>query len=299
MELKQLQQVLVLSQTLSFRSTAERLKVSQSALTRNIQAFEKEIGLRIFERTSQSVKLSAVGVQVVERIHSLLFEANCLIHESALLSQGSFGRLTVGAEPSLMQTCVRNAVKAFSAEFPHVSLVLEVRRSQEMLTSLHDRSIELFVGRVDDLTQDAMTEIEFLWQSSAGFFSRPAHPLAKQGNVSLDSIMQYGLCLANFTSHPADWLARRFGYAKVAGMPWTIQSDDMPLLTWLTANADHLLCCARASVESELASGALVELVPQGAQVLDFHYGFVHLKHHVLSPAAANFVKKLRDQSFY
>lgn len=56
MELQQIKYFLALAQELHFWNTAEKMYITQSALSRQIKALEDELGIRLFERNNRSVK---------------------------------------------------------------------------------------------------------------------------------------------------------------------------------------------------------------------------------------------------
>jgi len=72
MELRQLEIVVALSEELHFGRTAERVHLSQPALTQALSRFESELGVRLFERTSRRVALTPAGAALVPRARALL-----------------------------------------------------------------------------------------------------------------------------------------------------------------------------------------------------------------------------------
>ena len=78
MNLRRLNHVVALADTLHFARAAEAAHLSQPAFSRSIQAIESELGIRLFDRDVGDVRATPAGEFVIERARKLLFEARCL-----------------------------------------------------------------------------------------------------------------------------------------------------------------------------------------------------------------------------
>lgn len=72
MELRQLEFVIAVSETLNFRKAAEALQVGQPAVSQQVQRLERELGVRLFDRTSRAVTLTATGARFIEDARAVL-----------------------------------------------------------------------------------------------------------------------------------------------------------------------------------------------------------------------------------
>ena len=79
MELNQLQQLIVIADERALFRAAKKLHISQSALTRSIQRLEDELGIQLFDRTHNSMKLNEAGKLVVRHARLVLKEAESLV----------------------------------------------------------------------------------------------------------------------------------------------------------------------------------------------------------------------------
>src|SRR3984885_3311503 len=82
---------------------AARLNLTQSAVSRQIQALEGELGLRLFTRIGRSVRLTSEGEDLLVRSRRLLFEAEALGQRASALKTGEVGVLRVGATPQVIE----------------------------------------------------------------------------------------------------------------------------------------------------------------------------------------------------
>src|SRR5215470_6386172 len=99
--LRQLQYVVAVADSLSFRKAAEACHVSQPSLSAQLAQLEDALGVRLFERDRRRVLVTAVGKELVERTRSLLLEADDLVAAARLASDPLAGTLRIGVIPTI------------------------------------------------------------------------------------------------------------------------------------------------------------------------------------------------------
>jgi DNA-binding transcriptional LysR family regulator len=106
MDLKRLKSMTVLAEELHFGRAAERLGIAQPALTQQIQALEREIGVQLFSRTKRSVRLTISGqVMLSEAVRTLQqVERTLLMVKQA--GRGQLGHIEIGFVGSAVFTGV-------------------------------------------------------------------------------------------------------------------------------------------------------------------------------------------------
>jgi DNA-binding transcriptional LysR family regulator len=126
------------AERLHFRHAAEQLHIAQPALSRQIQALERQLGTRLFERDRRSVELTAAGRQFLEDAIPLLAAGEAARRRARRAARGP-KRLVVGFRAGIVPT---PAVKAFRREHPDVDV--DVQRLE-----WDDQEEALLGGRVD------------------------------------------------------------------------------------------------------------------------------------------------------
>ncbi|MGW6710326.1 LysR family transcriptional regulator [Streptomyces sp. NPDC054956] len=99
MELRDIEIFLVLAEELHFGRTAERLMVSQARVSQAIRKQERRIGAALFERTSRTVRLTAVGRQLRDDLQPVYAGLHASVERARLTARGVTGRLRVGMMP--------------------------------------------------------------------------------------------------------------------------------------------------------------------------------------------------------
>jgi LysR family transcriptional regulator, cyn operon transcriptional activator len=103
MNLRFLRTFVAIADNDGFTRAAAGLNLTQSAASRQIQALEDELGLRLFARIGRNVRLTAEGEDLLTRSRRLLFDAEALGQRATALKTGEVGVLRVGATPQVIE----------------------------------------------------------------------------------------------------------------------------------------------------------------------------------------------------
>ena len=147
MDLRQIEYVEVVARTLNFTRAAEELHVAQPALSRSIAKLEQELGCRLFERTSRSVKLTDAGTRFVARARRILVDVRNLGLEMAEFGRGSAGVVRISTwyhlEPTLPML-----LHEFIAQNPKIDVTIVELVGTHMLDALRQDELDLGVAIV-------------------------------------------------------------------------------------------------------------------------------------------------------
>lgn len=124
MNTKQIQLALVLSETLNFSQAAQKLGMSQPALSKQILSLEKELGVKLFDRSSNPMTLTAAGESFVWQSRELLFRQEQLEQSMTAYQSGEAGRLVIGISPFRTLYLIPQIVKKIRQKFPGVQVFL-------------------------------------------------------------------------------------------------------------------------------------------------------------------------------
>lgn len=124
MEIQQIKYFLALSQELHFWNTAERMFITQSALSRQIKALEDELGVRLFERNKRSVKLTQAGIFLRDQWLPLLDEINRIHLQAKKIHDGTFGYVRIGYPGSIAYSFMPELLTRISNTLPELKVEL-------------------------------------------------------------------------------------------------------------------------------------------------------------------------------
>jgi DNA-binding transcriptional LysR family regulator len=103
---------------------ALRLRIAQPALSRQINALEQELGLKLFDRVASRLVLTSDGEQLVNDCRDLLSYAGAISERAQLLRGGETGVLKVACSPQIIESVVANFLCRYAERYPHVRVKL-------------------------------------------------------------------------------------------------------------------------------------------------------------------------------
>ena len=156
---------------------ADRLSMTQPALTRVIARLERQLGARLFERTPKGVRLTAFGAALVEPAQRVLREIETAQGRVDAARAGRAGRFRVTANPT-WEAVLPHAIARFHERFPAVELDLETATRVEGLRLLAEGRSDLHCGGIDsgEALPTYLRRERFL-DMTAGIVAWRGHPL--------------------------------------------------------------------------------------------------------------------------
>src|SRR6266540_2099684 len=132
MDLHRLRTFQALSETLHFRHAAERLGITQSAVSQQIASLEKDLGAPLFERIGRRVYLTPAGEVLAREAVKVLSTVSRAREAVLAVSKGNSGRLRVGASTTPGIYLVPEVLGRFRADFPLVELDFRIANSSRI-----------------------------------------------------------------------------------------------------------------------------------------------------------------------
>jgi DNA-binding transcriptional LysR family regulator len=142
LELKLLQQFIVLAEELHFGRAAERLGMQQPPLTMAIQKLERVIGCRLVER-GRKITLTPAGLKFLEEARRTIDQAERAVLLTQRVDRGESGELRVGVPPSVMLTGLPSSIRAYRRRYPEVAFTLREMSTSNIEQALRRGEIDL------------------------------------------------------------------------------------------------------------------------------------------------------------
>jgi DNA-binding transcriptional LysR family regulator len=154
--LEKLRLFLVVLEEGSLRRAADRLRISQSAVTRQMQSLELDLGGRVLERTSAGVSPTNGGQVLAERAKTLLADYDSTMAEVRRLNLGESERLRIGYIASAVQEYLGPALVVLRRAYPRLKVEMLDQTPGEMIIALRQGKIDLALTLhgVDLLSRD-------------------------------------------------------------------------------------------------------------------------------------------------
>jgi DNA-binding transcriptional LysR family regulator len=179
-----LQAFVAIAQSGSFSGAAERLHLTQPAVSKRIALLEDQVKARLFDRVGRQVVLTQAGNLLLSKATNILNEVLAAQREIADLRGEVTGKLSVATSHHLGLHYLPPYLREFSRRYPDVKLDLHFLDSEH---AYH----EILLGRFDiaiitlALEQDPRIQSTEIWQDQLQFVAAPSHALAALANLRL------------------------------------------------------------------------------------------------------------------
>ncbi len=138
MNFRQLQYAILLSEIGSFSLVAERLNITQPALSKQILSLEKEIGTSLFNRNNSSTTLTAAGEYFIRYAKDIIYNEKQLLRSMEQFKNGNFGNLVIGMSSFRSSYLLPPVIKKVRDKYPGIRV------------KLHEASVETLKKEATD-----------------------------------------------------------------------------------------------------------------------------------------------------
>jgi DNA-binding transcriptional LysR family regulator len=190
----------------SFVKAAERLQIEQAPLSQRIQALEKSLKVKLFDRTKRPIRLTAAGKAFADEAEVALMHLERAIAQAQRASRGEIGQLTIGINTSISNSLLPKILQQFSQQFPDAKLNLEELLVGESYRKLQNNEIDADfqnLYNLQDLNQDYLLQHEVILREPLVLVVPEAHPLARKAQVYLQDLDEQSFVLPAPNSVPA------------------------------------------------------------------------------------------------
>lgn len=185
MELRQLRYVVAVAETNSFTRAAERCLVVQSALSHQVARLERELGARLFERTSRQVRPTPAGEAFLPAARQCLEAAERAAAEVAAAVGEVRGRLAVGLIPTVAAVDIPSALRDFRQRYPRVRISLRVGKSEDLTRQVSEGALDVAFLGLPTTDRPVGVAARQLAHDRLVAVVAPEHPLAGESTVTL------------------------------------------------------------------------------------------------------------------
>ncbi|MET1031706.1 LysR family transcriptional regulator [Domibacillus tundrae] len=137
----------VLAEEMNMRKAAERLFVSQPALSQRLQTIEKEWAVKIFNRSTKGLSLTPSGELIVEYAKETLEKKEQLLEELQSLEPQVHGTLKIACATIVGQNWLPKVLKLFVERYPHAKIQLITGWSSEIVKALYEGAVHIGIIR--------------------------------------------------------------------------------------------------------------------------------------------------------
>jgi DNA-binding transcriptional LysR family regulator len=259
METRQLQAFCEVVERKSFSQAAERLGVTQPAVSLQVRSLEKRLGAQLLDRSGRRVEPTEAGLRLYRSAHRLLQLEEEIVNDLAEQAGGDLaGSFEIGASTGPGGVVVPRLLCEFRQDHPELRIALSVFDTQTVIAHVADRTFEL--GVVGAAPRQRGVEYEPFFRDTVVLACPPGHPFAGR-TVPIDELRGETVILMQDGAG-----VRQMIEDELRGVGVRLRDLDVHLelglqesVTTAVRSGYGVTFISRSSVERDLAAGTLAE----------------------------------------
>ncbi|MCP3732604.1 LysR family transcriptional regulator [Sphingomonas sp. MG17] len=247
----------------SITAAAQRVHVSQPALTKAMRTLEEELGVVLFERTIAGIFPTTFGQALYGRARAIIAEMQSAEQEIAALRGLAGERLRLGALPTLISDIVPAAVNDVSRRFPGLHVSVQEGHTQGLFRAMRRRELDLCLVYAGNLAADHGFGAQSIFLDRLVTVGSAAHPLAQLANPTVADVAEYPWCAATAGNWPViERLLRSVGLDPPA--PQVDPGGSIQFIKQFVGQSRHLAMLPARTIASEIDRGELTIIAVPG-----------------------------------
>ncbi len=292
MEIRQLRAFVAIAELGTFTAGAQRVHVTQAAISMQIQQLEKDLGARLFIRAPRHVMLTEAGEQLLQRARQILRDHDAAVDEIAELAGAERGRLRVGSASAMVTTDVLpRLLREVRKQHTRSEITVASGTSETLVQQILAGEIDLAFVSLPVEARGINTER--LSQDQLVAIASPRHRLAKQRTISAYTLAGEKLILGERGGNTRRLIDQFFAQAGV-NLQVSMELSRQAAIRRMVEEDMGDGIVPLQSVAEEVKKGRLVRWWIEGAEI-NWELGIARLTGGYESPTMQTFIKLSRQ----
>lgn len=185
MDFRQLQYFVAVAEELHFGRAADRLQITQPALSKQVASLEQTLGVRLLFRTKRTVELTHAGQAFLHQARDLLRQKETAIQLTRCTGRGDIGHLTIGFTKTATQTVLPSLLQGFLQCYPKVEVDLVELATEAQVAALNQDAIDL--AFLHPPIDQRGLQVHSISEESFIAVLPPQHPLGRYDVIPLEA----------------------------------------------------------------------------------------------------------------
>jgi DNA-binding transcriptional LysR family regulator len=292
MEIRQLRAFVAIADSGTFTAGANRVNVTQAAISMQIRQLETETGARLFIRAPRRVILTEAGEHLLVRARQILREHDAALDEIAELAGAERGRLRIGTASAMVTTdSLPKILQDVRRQHSHAEITVVSGTSESLVE--HILAGELDIAFVSLPVEARGIQTERLSADQLVAIASPSHRFAKQGTISPYTLAGEKLILGERGGNTRRLIDQFFAQAGVT-LTVAMELSRQAAIRRMVEEDMGVGIVPLHSVREEVAAGRLVRWWIEGAEI-NWELGLARLSGGYESPVMLTFIRLARQ----
>lgn len=240
------------------KRAAERLNLTQPAISKTLKELETVLGARLFSRSRAGVRMTAQGEVFEQFAETSLAALTQGVQEVAEMALDGRTRFAIGALPSVAARLVPYLVEALNEVSPRTVPEITEGPHEYLLERLRQGALDLVIGRLG--AAESMGGLSFtqLYEEHVAFVVRPGHPLS--GVSDPRAVIDWPVIYPTRTAAIRPLVDRFFLSHGIGDVPNRIETVSAAFGRVQTQRSDAVWIISAGVVATEVATGVLAQM---------------------------------------
>ncbi len=287
MEIKQLKAFLAIAETKTFTAGAQRVNITQAAISMQIRQLEDELGIQLFTRTPRRVILTEAGESLLVRAQKILIEHDAAVAQVSEIAGAEFGRLRIGTASETFGTRqLPSILKDLLAKFPRAEVSVTSGTSKDLVERIMHGDVD--TAFVSLPVENLSIATERLFKDEIVAIGHPEHALANQRRMNALTLAGQKLILGEKGGNTRRMIDDFFSTANVRpNIVMELARQDA--INRMAENGLGVGLAGAKSVANEIREGRLVAWSIDDASIR-WELGLASLRGGHVSPIGKEFI---------
>lgn len=202
MDIRQLEYMVALAETLHFGHAAQRMHIAQSAFSTHIARLERQVGAQLFDRSANRVRLTLAGEAFLPRARQILDDVTSASNEARILHTSSHVQLRIGLFCESAGELTPLVVDAFRKAMPEVELSFRELSMVDQIEAIAAEMVD--VAFIRSPVADSRVRLHELFAEPRYVGLPTSHPLTSLNEVKARDLIEQPFAVA-VPDAPSDW----------------------------------------------------------------------------------------------
>ncbi len=279
------------AETSSFSLAANRLHLTQPAVSKRIALLESQMGVRLFDRIGRTVTLTEAGRALEPRALEILLSIEDTQRVISNLAGDVGGQLSLATSHHIGLWHLPQVLRAFSAQHPKVALDLHFMDSEVAYEQIVQGNLELGIITLAPTSHERLASIP-IWRDELVFVCSADQPLAQNNKIYLEQLPEYPVILPDMTTFTGRIVKELFTERGLA-LNVSMSTNYLETIKMLISVGLGWSVLPKSMLDDS------IQVIDVPNITIERRLGIIHHVQRTLSNAATAFLDLVKSQSQY
>ena len=293
MELRDIEYFEEIAEQRHLGRAAERLGLSQPALSKSLRRLEEAMQVKLFDRNAKGLELTAEGSLLLARARDLRLSLRNVAREVSELSEGRAGHLRIGVGPSIPTRLISSSLAKLLIDTPRIAARVTISDADEIIPALRKGELDLNINVMHVSPPEGLCYVR-LYEEEYVVCASKDHRLSSQSEVPLEELSNARWALSESVLPTQQKLRRVFEERGLPRPQVALESRSLLVRLQAVVSSDLLAYTSRRVIDQAVAEGYAVAVLPVQELAWRRPVGVIHRNEPYLHSAARRFIDILK-----